>query len=980
MSQIFTGSPLVGRDDELARLAGVLERARRGEARAVLVAGDAGVGKTRLLDEVAARAAAEGFTVLSGHCVDVGDVGLPYLPFTEVLGRLVADERFAALVDDHPVVARLLGEGTDSVRDVDARLRLFEGMAQLLADVAGIAPLLIVLEDLHWADQSSRDLLRFLLSRGILERPAGGAPAHRPAVCVSYRADDLHRRHPLRPLLAELVRLPVVERLELRPLPDADVARLVRALEPRPLPDATVRRIVERAEGNAFYAEELLAATDAPAGGVPSALADVLLIRVEQLSGTAQQVLRTAAVAGRRVEHELLREAVGIPEEELETALREAVGRQLLVAGDDDTYAFRHALTREAVHADLLPGERARLHGVFARLLTARGRRAETAAERAHHHRESHAPAEALLASLEAADHAQHLGAPAEELRHLEAALDLWPAVGPDALPAGAGVDPVALTLRASAAAAHAGELHRAVALTRSALADLGQDADLELAARVRYTLAGNLLRVDSLSAAFAHSSEALAMIPEEPVSPTWVWAAATHAVTARYVGEDEAALEVARRALAAAEQLKMPDAQADLLISMAGLDGHNRRTPEGRERLTRARELARGAGNAPVELRALFNLAMGCYESGDLDTCLRWVTEGLDRARRAGLLASPYPLEMRHLRLSVLYVLGQWDECVRAAGADAEALSSAGGYTMAPALYVALARGDFTAVERARSLLQGPFDWMARLVAGIVLTEAAALRGEAEDAVRWMRSTVTDLTDESGARPDVTVRLAALALAAVADAAVRARGAGDEEKARRWADTATELVESARDSAAHSQDGTPQGPEGQAWLARAEAEWLRAVSGPDVTAWARAVAGFAYGDAYERARCRLRHAEALLAAGLREEAAQEARAVRETADRLGATLLRERLDALVSRGRLARTPDAADRPALLTAREQEVLRLLSQGRSNRQIGEELFISGKTASVHVSNILAKLSASSRTEAVAIAYREGLIGS
>ncbi|NEC80817.1 helix-turn-helix transcriptional regulator, partial [Streptomyces sp. SID7958] len=104
-------------------------------------------------------------------------------------------------------------------------------------------------------------------------------------------------------------------RLELRPLPDADVTRLVRALEARPLPDATVRRIVERAEGNAFYAEELVAATGTPADGVPSGLADVLLIRVEQLSETAQQVLRTAAVAGRRVGHEVLREAVGLPED-----------------------------------------------------------------------------------------------------------------------------------------------------------------------------------------------------------------------------------------------------------------------------------------------------------------------------------------------------------------------------------------------------------------------------------------------------------------------------------------------------------------------------------------------------------------------------------------------------------------------------------------------------------------------------------------
>ncbi|MFD8203852.1 helix-turn-helix transcriptional regulator [Streptomyces sp. NPDC003470] len=964
-------SPLVGREDELARLTGVLERARAGEARAVLVAGDAGVGKTRTLDEVAGRAAAAGTTVLTGHCVDLGDVGLPYLPFTEILGVLAADERFASVLAAHPAAERLLGGGPEDDGGAPrSRLLLFEGVAALLTALADAAPLLLVLEDLHWADQSSRDLLRFLLSRGVLQR-------HRIAVLASYRADDLHRRHPLRPLLAELVRLPAVERLELRPLPDADVARLVRALRDRPLPDTTVHRIVERAEGNAFYAEELVAATDTPAGGVPSGLADVLLIRFEQLSETAQQVLRTAAVAGRRVGHGLLRDAVGLPEEELESALREAVERQLLVSGDGNAYSFRHALAREAVYADLLPGERARLHGAFARLLAGPDRRSDSAAERAHHYRESHDLSEALAASLEAADHAQRVGAPAEELRHLEAALDLWTAVDATRRPAGA--DAVTLTLRASAAAAHAGELHRAVSLTRSALAGLGQDADLELAARVRYTLAGNLLSVDNLSAAYAHSTEALELIPAEPPSSTWVWAAATHVTAARQVGENETALRVAHRALRVAEELGVTDARADLLISLTSLEGGNRSTPAGRERLLEARELARRAGNAPVELRALFNLAIGSFESGDLEECLPWASEGLERARRSGLLSSPYPREMRYLRLLVQYTLGHWDEVLRESAEQAGVRPAVDGHALGPGLYVALARGDFGAAERARGLLEGPFDWMARMVGGLVLTDAAALRGNAEEAVRWSRSTVEALT-EGGTRPAVTVRLVTLALSAVADTVAELRRAGDAAGVARWTDTAAELLAEARWSAEHGFDDLPQGPEGQAWLARAEAEWARtSADAPDPASWERVVAAFAFGDPYERARCRLRLAEALLAAGRREEAAGEADAVRREADRLGATLLRERLDALARRGRLTDPArPAGTGAAVLTAREQDVLRLLAVGRSNRQIGEELFISAKTASVHVSNILAKLGASSRTEAAAVAHRQGLV--
>lgn len=978
-------TPFIGREDELARLTRVLERARAGEARAVLVAGDAGVGKTRMLAEAAGHAVASGMTVLTGHCVDLGDVGLPYLPFTEILGVLAADDRFSATLAGHPVVGRLLGDGGGAVRDAGSRLQLFEDMAALLADLSEVTALLLVLEDLHWADQSSRDLLRFLLSRGILQRPAGGAPAHRLALFASYRADDLHRRHPLRPLLAELVRLPGVDRLELRPMPDAEVARLVRAQRAAPLPEATVRRIVERAEGNAFYAEELLAATadtvpggSTPASAVPSGLADVLLIRFEQLSDTAQQVLRTAAVAGRRVEHELLHDAVGLPEQELESALREAVGRQLLVPGEEDTYSFRHALIREAVYADLLPGERVRLHRVFARLLAGRGHKAESAAERAHHSRESHDLADALAASLEAADHAARIGAPAEELLHLEAVLDLWSAVPRSALPVGVP-DTVTLTLRASAAVAHAGETHRAVALTRAALARVGSDTDSELAARVRYTLAGNLIRVDSLTAAFTYSSEALAMISAEPESRTWVWAAATHVMAARYVGEDETARRVAHQALRVAEQLDVGDARADLLISLIGLEAHNRSTPEGRARLREARELARRAGNVPVEMRALFNLAIGSYEAGALDECLNWLSDGLERADHAGLLSSPYPLEMRYLHSMVLYTLGRWDECVEAAAADAERLPAAGAFAIGPALYVALARGDHTAVERAHALLDGPFDWMVTLVAGIVLTDAAALRGEPEAAVEQMRTTLEALTDESVVdRPDVAVRLAALALSAVADAAVESRLTGDEAGALRWTDTATELVELARVTATKGENGAQQGPEGLAWLARAEAEWARATSGPDVAACEKSVAAFGYGDVYEQARCQLRLTEALVRAERRDEAAEHAREVREVAVRLGAVPLRDSVDRLVRRARLADISPAAGGVPVLTSRENDVLRLLARGRTNRQIGEELFISGKTASVHVSNILAKLGAASRTEAVALAYREGLI--
>ena len=557
----------------------------------------------------------------------------------------------------------------------------------------------------------------------------------------------------------------------------------------------------------------------------------------------------------------------------------------------------------------------------------------------------------------------------------------MWPAVEAGARPTGEGLDTVTLMLRASAAAAHAGEAHRAVSLTRAALAGSGRDTDAELAARVRYTLADNLMTIDHLSAAYAYSSEALALIPADPPSRTWVWAAATHVMAARQMGDNVTALRVARQALSVAERLQALDAQADLMISVAGLEEGGRRTPEARERFLEARELARRSGCTPVEMRALFNLAIGSFESGLLEESLPWLSEGLDRARRVGLLSSPYPLEMRYLHSLVLYTLGRWDECARAAAADTEVLPAAAGYVAGPSLYVALARGDLGAADRARALLDGPFDWMATLVASIVLTDAAALAGDPEAAVERVRGTVKALTDDAGARPEVAVRLVALALAAVADTAVRLRRSGDEAGTRRWTDTAAELMELARTRGAIGRDGSPQGPEGHAWLARAEAEWARATAGPEAGAWERAVTGFGFGDVYEQARCRRRFAEALLADGRREEAAAQARAARETAVRLGATPLLQEVDALIRRGRLTEPSPVGDpgtAPTPLTAREQDVLRLLALGRSNRQIGEELFISGKTASVHVSNILAKLGAASRGEAVAVAHRQGLI--
>ncbi|HEX2073597.1 MAG TPA: AAA family ATPase [Geodermatophilus sp.] len=989
--------PLVGRAEELGRLLAAVDRVHTGRFSAVLLAGDAGVGKTRLLDELATRAAARGVRVLTGHCVDLGEVGLPYLPFVDLLRPVAADPALAPAATGDPVLAGLLagrpgavlpvpppGEGRDLGRPLphraapqpvdDGRLQLFESVAGLICELAAGGPLLLVLEDLHWADRSSRDLLRYLLAR-LVDEPV--------AVIGSYRADDLHRRHPLRPLLAELVRLPGVERLDLPPLSDAAVGELVRGLAgpAGPLPESTVEDVVRRAEGNAFYAEELLAA-GLQGETLPLGLTDVLLARVEQRSPAAQQVLRVAAVAGRRVRHELVAAVGDLAPGELEQALAETVHHHLLVVSDDGRYRFRHALLREAVLADLLPGERVRLHAAVAGYL-ARTPEGGTAAERAHHARESNDLPGAFGASLEAAVDACRVGAPAEQLQHLETALALWSAV-PDA--AGrAGRDQVALLMETAAVARTVGELYRAVALLRAALDLLGADADPATRARAHYTLAQALARVEDLAGAHQESSAAMALVPADPPSEVRTWAAATHARMSYALGRLEEGDTAADEALAAADALGLDGAWSDTAVSQArsrpGAPSEEVCAP-----LERALERARRSGDVDVEMRVLFNQATVAFEAGAVEQTLSLTGHALERAHDLRTEWAFYPVELRHLRITALYTAGEWD----AALAEADRLARVpdmAAHVRAAGLLVQVGRGDPAARERiawARGLLPRlNAHMLLTLVTAAAEVDLAAWEGDpgtAVDVATWAAGRLRERweTDHLG-----VLRLVGTALAPVGDAAAAARLVGDTATADRWVAGGTALLDAARSAVeVHARGVGEMGVEGRAWLARVEAEAARLQGKAAPELWQAAVEGFGYGHVYEQARSRWRLAEALLACEDRAGAAEQLQAAADVAARLGARPLQSAVAALARRGRLPLDVPGAGRAvdpaAVFTPRETEVLALLAQGRTNRQIGAELYISEKTASVHVSNILAKLGAGGRTEAVAIAARRGLL--
>ncbi|GAA3508426.1 DNA-binding CsgD family transcriptional regulator [Streptosporangium album] len=909
-------SVLIGRLVELDRLTAVLDSAAGELAGVALVGGDAGIGKTRLVTELGERARAAGFAVLVGQCAELGDA-LPYLPLADAL-RGARGELRAAL-DARPVLGRLLPESADLGSETTSGLtqqQLFGSMLGFLA----AQPVLLILEDLHWADQSTRDLLVFLSRMLQTER-----------VCLvgTYRTDDLHRRHPLRRVLAELKRLPSVTAVELSPLDRGEMADYLAALGGN---DAQmISEVLDRAEGNPFYAEELLeAATEGSA--MTDGLAGLLLSRAELLSDAAQQVLRGAAVAGRRVDHDLLREASGLEELAFEEAMREIVSRGLLRPSGEYGYAFRHALLQEAVYTDLLPGERIRMHSAFAGLLTARK---GAAAELAYHYLAGHDLAEALSASAEAGRRAERLGAPAEAHRHFEQALGLWDRV-PEAERL-AGTDRVRLVLRTAAAAADMGDNHRAIAQLR----------EIPPSAEASERLAYYLYDSDDVPAAIVAAEAAVAAAP--PGTPVLARALATLSRALSWgVRQPEARL-LADRALEVARATGASDAEKGAMIvlgSCAEFEGD----------LARAEELfgaaaVRDSGDLAMDLRAIFQHARIQFERGSMTAAAVAADRGVLLATETGLSWSTYGTDLRFLQFLIHYMAGEWNQAREtAAGFGTRVGKTPEAVLSSFALFVEVAMGMPVVEERLTWLR--PF-WSDSLVAYMsrgLAAEHALWRQEPEPALEHATA-VLDATDPA----DVgNVRISAVALWALADLG--------------RSDGADELLARARRAARPR-----MGFEGHAWLARAEAEWHRVHGRADVEAWRAVVEGFGAGSVYETARARWRLAEALLVSGDRTSALEEWERAVEAAESLGARPLGA---ALAELGRRARFTSSQAGP--LTSREQEVLALVSEGLPNREIGERLFIAQKTVSVHVSNILGKLGVSSRTQAAAVARREGLL--
>jgi DNA-binding CsgD family transcriptional regulator len=979
---------LVGRDAELARLRGLLNDAAAGHAVTGLVSGDAGIGKSRLVAEAMQIAGRDGFTVLCGQCAEIGD-SVPYLPFADAFRT--APPHVAQAVKARPVLSRLLPDGDGQAQEADwaglARQQMFGAVLSLLSELAAASPVLLVIEDLHWADATTRHLVTFLAR--MLHR-------ERVAIIGTYRTDDLHRRHPLRDVIAELLRLPMVALVELGPLPAAALAEILAADGGKPLSAATLNSLVERAEGNAYYAEELLTASscaeditgDTAGGTLPTGLAALLLSRVERVSDAAQQVLRAAAVAGGGAADDLVRAASGLPDDAYEVAVREAAGHQLLAPDGPDGYRFRHALLREAVYADLMPGERTRLHARLASLLAGVP---GAAAELAHHSMASHDIPGAFAASLRAGAAAERLGAPAEAHRHYDLALELWVRV--EAAEQIAGMTRGKLGLKSALAAAASGDVPRAVHLLRHirdwVLADPASPEIAELRCRIGERLAYHLLQGENLqwyAEALVVAEATVRETQDEP--PTWyrARAMATYAIALMAAHRNDDARDWADRTREAARAAGSASVEADALATTGQLALRTGGSDEAIGLFTAAVEQAGAAGAVGVRLRAAYQLAMERLARGELAEAARVAHQGVEWAEAEGLGLAPFGLDLQHLHFQAHFADGQWDHAqgladgfpVRVA-LQSEALLSA------MALFVDVARGN-PAVGERRTWLE-PFwdDVFVAYIARGILAEHALWQGDCAGALAEAEAAID--ADAWAARSPSVIRVTAIAIAARADRAAQLRAAGDYPGADAEAAAGAALLDVAREGASYpARPKGVLGPEGRGWLARCEAEYARLTRANSPEVWERVLAEFGPGYVYETARTQWRLAEALVEAGRRDEAATAWRAARDTAAQLQAAPLGAALDDLARRARL--DPGSGNRGghgagaagpsplAALTEREREVLRLIAKGMSNRDIAADLFISPKTASVHVSNILGKLGAASRTEAAAIAYREG----
>ena len=988
MTVSFLSPSLVGRADELAALDAALARTGGGEPYAVLIGGEAGVGKSRLVNEFAEGSRRTGARVLAGGCLELGADGLPFAPFTSVLRELVRDlgaDGVAGLLPAGATreLARLLPEFGEPAASDDAgaaRARLFEQMLILLEQLADRGPLVLIVEDAHWADRSTRDLLEFLIRN---QRTIG-----RLLIMVTYRSDDLHRTHPLRPLLAELGRLDWVRRIELGRLTRGDTDELVARITGREPREDAASAVYRRTEGNPLFVEALIG-DGGPDSGLPESLRDLLIAGVRRLPEQTQDVVRIASAGGEQVGHALLAAVADLDDTALASALRPAVAANVLLAGTD-SYSFRHALIREAVHDELLPGERGGLHGRFARaiegdpLLVPPGR---AAVERAYHWYAALDPGWALISAWQAAAESGRALAHAEQLAMLSRVLELWDRV-PDAADR-IGADHVAVLETATGAAELAGEYDRGVALATGALKEV--DAGTEpVRAALLHSLRGHLAKMAGREDYARDLMEAVRLVPADapPAARARVLEAAAHDIHHREGFDPAEARARAEEAVAVARQAGDPEIEAMALVSLACAEPSTATLERTRALLAEARVAATRAKAYEPLLRVAITESDILEGLGEHELAAAVAREGVAAAVEYGL-ARTSGVTLAINLAEPLVSLGRWDEAAEVIERALEFMPPRVGRSSVLRLAgdLALGRGDLAAAAARAASVRATLDGvrykdehqlpMARLESEVQLAEgrpAEAMAAVEEPLDRYN----VPASPRYGWPLLVAGVRACLAAAAAGNEALASRAEALRERMRT---EAGRLVADGVSQSAHRLTFAAE-------MARAD----RLSPGDQLAAWDQAAQAWEKAsEPYPMAVALLRAAETALGAGDHGAGAQRLRRAATLAGRLGAGALSDDIALLARRARIglggqdddpgaAGTGPAQQDRLGLTAREFEVLRLVAAGRSNREIAAELFISAKTASVHVSNILGKLGVASRGEAAATAHRLRLFDS
>jgi DNA-binding CsgD family transcriptional regulator/tetratricopeptide (TPR) repeat protein len=672
-------------------------------------------------------------------------------------------------------------------------------------------------------------------------------------------------------------------------------------------------------------------------------------------------------------------------EEELLAALHEAIEANVLVQDlGSESYRFRHELLREALYDELLPRERVALHAALARALEdepglavgAHG----AAAQRAVHWSAAHELGHALHASVEAGSEAERVWSFAEANGHFERAIELWERVAPEHQPDGVSLED--LLGRAAEAAYLSGLSPRAVTLTRSALEAIDPEREPAAAGLAHERLGRYLLADYMRSEALDEYRAAAALVPVEPTAArASILAGEAHILMLE--GEPLQARGPCEEAVRIAREVGEARVECDALNTLGAVLAILGAPEDGIEVLRRGKRLAEELGALQELRRAYINLGQSLDHAGRLEEAVAVAREGWEQLRpRIGTPAVFLAAEAG----GRLRRLGRWDEALAFMEEAAETARPhwTTGLLLAELIVLQALRGDF---ERAGANLEAVVELRGKgdpLWPSTEATAAAALgwaRGDpagvrlvvAVDSPIWQSDSAFD------------VPRFAYALSAEADLARRARDTGDEAAEHDAQARARALLDRVR--ALTGPDTRPLGHTPQDLLLTVELcelEARRAGGQASAEAWAAHAGKWQeLGRPFDAAYARLREAEAALAENLPRARIAEALArARATATRLGARPLLVEIEIVLRRARIRATPQEGDavpdEVAGLTTRELDVLRLIAAGRTNPEIGKALYMSPKTASVHVSRILAKLDVKTRTEAAGVAHRLGLL--